>query len=666
MADYINSSCEPFRAWNRLEGRPRKTEFDSVLGAEIHDALWMLTRQWQFGEFKGEDTGSAVFAKVKLETTRVTRFRNSEGTAVSFDESIPLEARVERMPVKYDYRFRARAGQHWAKMVAVAAEDYNTTNGWTAGDPNYMDAAAYRSLFASIYTFGLPTIDRVNDSTDLQVAKARLLSNQQAHQALTALDGRTADGVEWLQALKAIGNPPASLPITVTGHSDYNAAHEATLLATAASYMDWFASTHEAPTSDADMSWTPSSLEYQFAVSLPNHDGEPNTVLEATDYYQGRLDWFAFDHALNDDGTGLVASDAGEDSAKTTQIFTMIPAEARFGGMPNSRWWELEDGYMDLGNINAETTNIAKVLLAEFALMYSNDWFVIPYPVPAGSLSEVKGIIVTDTFGVKTLVEAAGQGDSNDWTAWTMFNLTRNSASEELAGKVDPRILVPQAVTKVEESKPIEQVQVVRDEQANLVWGVETLVPDLLGGGRDGHKAATDLTNYLRDLERGEEDETALEIPEGVKLKYVLGNTVPENWIPFMPIQLPDGSNRAIQLQRASMPRWFNGDFKPVRPMTSILREGMSEDETNEVMPFVNEDDEVQNSPYFLNEEEAPRGGVTVESSWQRTRWYDGRTVVWYGRRKMTGRGEASSGLVFDTVSDVDYIDQEALVPASS
>jgi len=52
--------------WSRLEGRPRRVNFDRVLRAEVHDALWMLTRQWQFGEFKGEDTGSAIFAKTSI------------------------------------------------------------------------------------------------------------------------------------------------------------------------------------------------------------------------------------------------------------------------------------------------------------------------------------------------------------------------------------------------------------------------------------------------------------------------------------------------------------------------------------------------------------------------------------------------------------------------
>ena len=43
--------------WNRLEGRPRSVDFGRSLRAEVRDALWMLTRQWQVGEFQGDDAG---------------------------------------------------------------------------------------------------------------------------------------------------------------------------------------------------------------------------------------------------------------------------------------------------------------------------------------------------------------------------------------------------------------------------------------------------------------------------------------------------------------------------------------------------------------------------------------------------------------------------------
>ena len=50
--------------WNRLEARPRSQNFERALRAEIRDALWMLTKQWQMGEFRGSDAGSPVFAKL--------------------------------------------------------------------------------------------------------------------------------------------------------------------------------------------------------------------------------------------------------------------------------------------------------------------------------------------------------------------------------------------------------------------------------------------------------------------------------------------------------------------------------------------------------------------------------------------------------------------------
>ena len=48
------------RGWNRLEGRPRTTDFERSLRAEVRDPLWFLTRQWQFGEFQGEDAASPI------------------------------------------------------------------------------------------------------------------------------------------------------------------------------------------------------------------------------------------------------------------------------------------------------------------------------------------------------------------------------------------------------------------------------------------------------------------------------------------------------------------------------------------------------------------------------------------------------------------------------
>ena len=51
-----------------------------------------------------------------------------------------------------------------------------------------------------------------------------------------------------------------------------------------------------------------------------------------------------------------------------------------------------------------------------------------------------------------------------------------------------------------------------------------------------------------------------------------------------------------------------------------------------------------------LYEEEVPREGIHVTRSYQFTRWTDGSSHLWIGRRKGAGSGEGSSGLRFDSL----------------
>ena len=54
------------------------------------------------------------------------------------------------------------------------------------------------------------------------------------------------------------------------------------------------------------------------------------------------------------------------------------------------------------------------------------------------------------------------------------------------------------------------------------------------------------------------------------------------------------------------------------------------------------------NQNLSLFEEEVPREGIRVTRSFQFTRWIDGSSHLWVGRRKGVGRGEGFSGLQFD------------------
>ena len=95
-------------AYNRLEARPRTTDFTRSLRAEVRDPLWLLTRQWQFGEFQGEDAASPVTARIAYRHTRTGLVSLRDGDAFRFDpETMPLETRIEREPIPFTLRERA-------------------------------------------------------------------------------------------------------------------------------------------------------------------------------------------------------------------------------------------------------------------------------------------------------------------------------------------------------------------------------------------------------------------------------------------------------------------------------------------------------------------------------------------------------------------------------
>jgi hypothetical protein len=198
-------------------------------------------------------------------------------------------------------------------------------------------------------------------------------------------------------------------------------------------------------------------------------------------------------------------------------------------------------------------------------------------------------------------------------------------------------LLILPTVPKIQESQPVEEVYLIRDEMANMVWGIESII--LLPGGesKPGREAALELRNFYQRL-LGQESESDIEI--NAAIRYQIMNTVPENWIPFIPVHI-DNNNREIQLQRANMLRIIEGDIgdpQKIRPRTILLRKGLDED---------------QPVGYKLFEEEISRAGVRIYQAYERTRWYNGKVFNWLGVRKQVGRGEGSSGLAFDQIVHV-------------
>lgn len=594
--------------WNRLEGRPRTRSFDRALRAEVRDALWMLTKQWQMGEFRGSDAGSPVFAKLLMATTRLTKYRPAAQATQWFEYEVPLEGKVERrpLPLVADGRpvaldVRLLMGRQWLALIK--------------------DVGDYRQAFIDAYPITAPDPTKKED--------ADRCAHPEVWQTFAAVAGRAMDGAALYAYLTSNSAHHAYDGIAVA------AGDGALLDDRAARFLAWFARLFLQPPPSGDDAWTPERLEYQFAASAPVPGGEK--VYVADEYYQGRLDWYGLDI-----DAGIAALDPVPGSNVTglppDAPRTMIPTPVSFSGMPNTRWWAFEDRRTNFGDIDASTTDLAKLLFIEFALVYANDWFVIPYTLPSGAIASIRGLVVSNVFGERFWIASADQGADANWQRWSMFTI---NVQGKPGAAADTSLLLLPTVPKIQESPPTEDILLVRDEVANMVWGVEKTVPLASGQSKRGLEAAREtLAFFQNELATRLGGSPPPPAAAAARLRYKIMSTVPENWIPFIPVHVA-GSNRQVQLQRAALPRILEGDPDPpvkVRPRTVLLREGL---------------DRAPPQPYFVHEEEVPRAGARLLQSFQRTRWIGGRVYTWLRARKQTGRGEGSSGLRFDELVDV-------------
>ncbi|HZY10709.1 MAG TPA: hypothetical protein VFF29_06100, partial [Bacteroidota bacterium] len=361
--------------------------------------------------------------------------------------------------------------------------------------------------------------------------------------------------------------------------------------------------------------WLPDRLEYQF--DLKSKTDKEEIELKAEEYYSGELEWYDFNIQRHKGEGGAVP---------VLTVDSLIPTHLKFQGMPDNRWWKFEDSKTSFGNIQPNTTDISKLILMEFGLVMANDWFLIPLKMPVATLSRVAGLTVTNNFGDSYWIESAEHSNELN-PEWSMFKMLSTAYDETL-------YLAP-TVLKIQEGETLEEVMMIKDEMANMVWGIEKYVSNALGEKVHGAECALQTRAYHESFI----DKNALPpIPYSSNISFNAMTDVPENWIPFLPVHR-SGHNRKTQLQRGSMLRILEGDIQTpvkIKPLTSILREGL--------------DAQPDALPYYLHQEEVPRSGIKVSQAFQRTRWVNGEVIVWLGMKKKTGKGEGSSGLAFDQI----------------
>jgi hypothetical protein len=551
-------------AWTRLEPQSVSGDPTPGLEARIHDPLWLLARQWQLGELAGSDAGSPVSVDITTRSTDVVAFQPGDPAAARparpWQTGDLIEPLVEREPTPArgaGLRQRAEAG---AQLVAELTD---------VGVPVQMLAA----LLADC-----PLQQSWTDTFDTTVGPL-----------LTVLGGRVPDAEQAAIRIAAgLSQTPPSPPSWFDGIAD-----PAGVLAALGDWVDWYRSSVSAEPDPNNDSWIDERLEYRFSLGLSGAAGD--LTLRASAFGGGRVDWYDFDH---DPAASPLAPTTAPATARTT---TVLATPLRFSSMPADRYWQFEDGQVNIGALEAQPHDLSHLALAEFALVYGNDWLSVPVDIPYGSFTQVINLQVVNTFGEQLAIAEAD--DSSRSGRFRLFELSEVDGAEVLHG-----LLVAPAAPSLIAGPPLEEVLYLRDEMANMAWAVERLVQGPSGDPR------------TREDEPKPPPFNPATDP-GADMDYQLENEVPAWWIPFLPVSTGYGT---IALRKGAMIH----DGQPVQPLGVLLRPG---------------------SPLVIADEEIPRDGVCGRRVPILARRADGAYVRWVTKRVTVGRGEGSSGLAFDT-----------------
>ena len=577
-------SLDKVTIWMRLEPRSRRPDrVNHHLQAPILDPLWMLARQWQTGELAGEDGGAPAWVEVKHRVAPLTP-ADASGLGDDAGEAVGEHVLFGETPA-LSWGDRARLGQELCVVLAGVLGDAQ------------LDI----------------TLDDLSTRYPLESAPDEaILPGERRASALA--DGSVIDGAKVALAAKGI---------TL-------AASEPTLTVIKAAIQDWAGGVQRRyPSLGAEVvkpsTWSTDEQRYRAKVKFQAGDGVSHTLNVASPSAAG-LGWSSLDQH------------GQEPITLTTDLETsgrVLPGRVHFPGMPAPRWWDFEDSARSLLSIQVAKHDLARVMWLEFLLVGCDDWFVAPLRAPRGSVVQIDHVVVCDVFGVETTLSAADANDLEKNAAagtqrWSLFRPTcepRSSAGGGLAQtaftqlpKLANLLVIPPGFGPLAQKGPrLEELRLLRDEDANLVWGVSHTVEDRWGRPVRGSDVSAHRPGKGDDAPLPTHGDSSSSGP----LRYRARTPVPGDWTPF--VAQRQRKNDQIVLRRAVL--WSEqGTARPVHGR--LLNEIGDHGE--------------------LSEETVPRAGVHIARELWRARTASGETVTWVQRSRSSGPGEGASGLRFD------------------
>lgn len=653
--------------WNRLEPRPRASSIAETLAAKVHDPLWMLTRQWQFGEFLGEDTASPAYVELQTCLAPIKRWQPREELIQRLPEPTqPIEYLTEAEPFTPDLALRVEIGQilelllnqivgeiasavieafrqvypvlHWTEeklitllfQVEIESDDLqrelnqglfvpadliakftehqislsDQARVWVKSDGNQWRIADTDGYNSQYFA--------IHKDLDIFLIYQAAFPDQESFCFLQVCAERAIDGVAVLKDVQ----DSTSVVISKIATPDWDPQLTSAIDSTLTELQSWVHEVFGNISIQDAAAWNPKRLEYELKVSAPI-DGEDAATLIAHPGADGSLAWYAFDYHSGPSTRSI--------QPQTTSI---LPMHVHFRGMPNARWWDFETGTTDFGNIQPEKRDLGKLVVMDFMLINGNDWFYVPLLQPLGELCWIDALLVHDVFDGITRVKRAEQVDERHGQIqlsdrWTMFSMSREDRPGEIK---DFSFLPPTASDAILSGSCLEEISFQRDEMANMVWAQETMSENAIGQPWSGHER--NLASQPFSAANLAQVDTAKP-----PLRYLIQSVMPEHWIPFVPVLIYPGEQTGASefvLERALMQ---DAIAQSIMPLSRALKPSLP----------------VQlGQPYHIREEEVPREGLCVRRVASRARWTDGKTYLWISRSKAIGSGESTSGLHFD------------------
>ncbi len=319
--------------------------------------------------------------------------------------------------------------------------------------------------------------------------------------------------------------------------------------------------------------WSSSRFRYDADFNLKNGTNQ----LELKDHRGGALDWWSVD------AKGPLPQPQGN---QIRSIDKTIVGRLTFPGAPHPRLWMLENHSIDIAGSAPSRSHFATLLLIECLAGLGDNWFQFPVTSKPGVVLQIEEAEVIDSFN-----ETWKLTPPTDWKLFGVKGLDGDSV-----------LLWPKSSIPLE-GKPLEEVALGIDEDANLLFAVERRV-----GGRDLVTAPSE-TPVVDGVPNQPDSVINANADHGYK--YRANSEIKEFWHPYV-IDKTGSQRRFIQARFQDLSKL--GDNKMPLPKAQFLP---------------------TDPPHWIDPSSVPESGLALIRRVKLTRALDGSPLLWVERRQL-------------------------------